>query len=219
MSKAPTLPVTNAEVPDARLSKRDARRRAFLDAAMDLFVTVGYAATSLHDVVSRSGGSLATLYDIFGNKAGLFRELVEEKCNAASGMFDDAAVANMPPQEALTRLAYRLYALITSPEARTGLRLILSEGGQELAETFFRAGPDTGKARVAKYLAEQARRGVLDIEDPALAAQQFCGLICAGQEIRIAAGLPPVIEPERVGDHIRTAVRTFIRGHAPEKKR
>lgn len=31
----------------------------------------GYDGTSLAEIVRRSGGSLATLYDLFGNKQGL----------------------------------------------------------------------------------------------------------------------------------------------------
>jgi TetR/AcrR family transcriptional repressor of mexJK operon len=202
-----------------RQTRRETRRRAFLDAAAELFMTKGYGATSLHDVVSRSGGSLATLYEIFGNKSGLFRALVEEKCNAASGMFDDAAIAALPPEQALTRFAYRLHALVTSDEARSAYRLICAEGSQfpEMADAFFKAGPDVGKARVAKYLAEQNRRGQLNVADPELGAHLFCSMICAGQELRIAAGLESQIPPEKVDQHLAMTVETFIRGNAPAK--
>ena len=102
---------TSAAAPPAnslesqRYSRRDARRRAFLDAAMQLFMEKGYGATSLHDVVSRSGGSLSTLYEMFGNKAGLFRELIEDKCATVSSMFDDAAIADVPLEPADCRRA------------------------------------------------------------------------------------------------------------------
>ena len=51
--------------------KREARRDAMLDAALELFLERGYGAISLTDVVKRSGGSLATLYELFGGKLGL----------------------------------------------------------------------------------------------------------------------------------------------------
>jgi AcrR family transcriptional regulator len=214
-SKRPDSPRPASDCP--RQTRRESRRRAFLDAAAELFMTKGYGATSLHDVVSRSGGSLTTLYEIFGNKSGLFRALVEEKCNAATGMFDHDGVTSLPLEQALTMFGHRLHALVMSDEARAAYRLICSEGLQfpEMAETFFNAGPEVGKGRVAKYLAEQNRRGKLEIADPALAAHHFCSMICAGQELRIAAGLQSQIPPEKVDEHIRTVVRTFIRGNAP----
>lgn len=180
-------------------------------------MTKGYGTTSLHDVVSRSGGSLTTLYEIFGNKSGLFRALVEEKCNAATGMFEQEGVTSLPLEEALNLFGHRLFSLVMSDDAKAAYRLICAEGMQfpEMAETFFNAGPETGKARVAKYLAEQTRRGNLAVADPTLSAHHFCSMICAGQELRIAAGLPSQIPPEKVDEHVRTVVQTFIRGNAP----
>ena len=56
---------------DRRLSP-DARRQAIMDAAKALFLSKGYAATSLEEIIATSGGSLATLYKLFGNKQGLW---------------------------------------------------------------------------------------------------------------------------------------------------
>lgn len=47
------------------------RRAAMIDAARRLFVANGYDATSLIEVVRRSGGSLTTMYKLFGSKEGL----------------------------------------------------------------------------------------------------------------------------------------------------
>ena len=59
----------DAEQPAGRGASR---RRAILDAAAALFLERGFADTSVGDVVKRSGGSLATLYSLFGSKEGLF---------------------------------------------------------------------------------------------------------------------------------------------------
>ena len=48
-----------------------------IEAAESLFLEQGYDATSLAAVVKRSGGSLATLYELFGNKQGLLRAIIE----------------------------------------------------------------------------------------------------------------------------------------------
>ena len=48
----------------------DRRKRAIIDAARALFVEQGYERTTLKDIVDRAGGSLATVYKVFGNKDG-----------------------------------------------------------------------------------------------------------------------------------------------------
>src|SRR3546814_8176513 len=58
--------------------RAEARRRALLDAAARLFVTKGFEKTTLSDLVGTAGGSRATIYELFGSKAGLFRAMMEE---------------------------------------------------------------------------------------------------------------------------------------------
>jgi len=47
-------------------------RERLLEAAMRLFATKGYAATSVRDIVSAAGVTAPSLYHHFGNKEGLF---------------------------------------------------------------------------------------------------------------------------------------------------
>lgn len=56
-------------------SPRERRQSAILDAAESLFLEQGYDRTSLAEIVKRSGGSLATLYELFGNKQGLLHAI------------------------------------------------------------------------------------------------------------------------------------------------
>src|SRR3546814_5445337 len=56
-------------------SPRERRHEAILDAAEALFIEQGYDRTSLAEIVRRSGGSLATLYELFGNKQGLLHAI------------------------------------------------------------------------------------------------------------------------------------------------
>ncbi len=77
----------------ARSTRRDIRRQAIMEAAAELFLDKGYAATSLADVVRRSGGSLQTLYELFGSKDGLFKALIESRCAQVTDVFDEADFA------------------------------------------------------------------------------------------------------------------------------
>jgi len=56
--------------------RKDARPQELLDAAIDLFVERGYAATRLEDVARRAGVSKGTLYLYYENKEDLFKAVV-----------------------------------------------------------------------------------------------------------------------------------------------
>jgi AcrR family transcriptional regulator len=61
---------------DTRPRDSAATRQALLDAARDLFATVGYDATTVRAIADRAGVNQALLFRYFGNKEGLFAEAV-----------------------------------------------------------------------------------------------------------------------------------------------
>jgi AcrR family transcriptional regulator len=52
-------------------------RRVILDAALELFVAGGYAATSIQTIAGRAGVAVQTVYAVFGTKRELLRQLIE----------------------------------------------------------------------------------------------------------------------------------------------
>ena len=64
---------------DARLEKRRAR---LAGAALDLFATKGYNATSVEEVVERARMSKSAFYEFFTSKEDCFRELLEQEGGA-----------------------------------------------------------------------------------------------------------------------------------------
>lgn len=65
--------MTNLQIAECRL---DRRRIALVAAAKALFIEKGYEGTTLGDIVERAGGSLSTLYKLFGNKDGLLEAVI-----------------------------------------------------------------------------------------------------------------------------------------------
>lgn len=58
--------------------RKESRPQELLDAALDLFVERGFAATRLDDVAKQAGVSKGTLYLYFANKEELFKAVVRE---------------------------------------------------------------------------------------------------------------------------------------------
>jgi len=68
-------PATLAIIP-TRQRRKDARPQELLDAALDLFVERGFAATRSEDVAARAGVSKGTLYLYYPSKEELLKEVI-----------------------------------------------------------------------------------------------------------------------------------------------
>jgi AcrR family transcriptional regulator len=85
-------PVNPPRAYDGGRRREQARqtRRAMLDAAHDLFLGHGYAATTLPMVAAAAGVSVQNVYKVFGNKPGLVKTLFDVRIAG-----DDAPVPMM----------------------------------------------------------------------------------------------------------------------------
>lgn len=205
--------MTESDADKCCSSRRDKRRRAILDAARTLFLKQGYSATSLGDVVRLSGGSLATLYNLFGGKAGLFQAVVEEQCSWIVEKLDSADMADRPPACALHAVAERLIDLLLTEEGIGLLRVVVAEAPQvpEIGAVFLSAGAETARAKVVAYLAKQASRGVLSIEDPYGAATMFYQMVVGRYQLDLLCGKKVELTPEEKKRHLDFVVKAFMR--------
>ena len=65
-----------SRAPQARQRRKEARPQELLDAALDLFVEKGYAATRSEEVALRAGVSKGTLYLYYPSKEELLKEVI-----------------------------------------------------------------------------------------------------------------------------------------------
>jgi AcrR family transcriptional regulator len=67
--------MTEGKALTKRAEKARQTRRRILEAARELFLERGYAATALQDVADRAGVAVQTIYFTFGNKRTVLKEL------------------------------------------------------------------------------------------------------------------------------------------------
>ena len=78
MSPTPSPTAIEAERPEKRERRKEARPGELLAAALDLFVEKGFAATRAEEVAQHAGVSKGTLFLYFPSKEELFKAVVRE---------------------------------------------------------------------------------------------------------------------------------------------
>ena len=185
-------------------------------AAYDLFLEKGYEATTLSDIVGRSGGSLATLYEMFENKPGLLRALVCDRCSQVSDTIDQAVSSQRRPRQALRDIAEYMFDKIIDPNAIALFKAALAQ--PELARKLYEAGPANGQAKVAEYLALQSKAGHLNVDDPVFAAQLFFQMMFGHFHQQLLFGAPVTLTAAGKAQHFDKVLAAFFKIYGPSRE-
>jgi TetR/AcrR family transcriptional repressor of mexJK operon len=202
---------------DLKEQGRSARkRRAILDAATEVFLQKGYLATNMDEIAALAAVSKQTVYKNFPGKETLFVEIVRSVTDRAS----DRVHSEMPDlaegediAEYLRRYAYRQLTIVLTPRVMQLRRLVIGEVGRfpKLARALFDGGPRRAMAAMAVLFERLADRGLLAIDDPAVAASQFNWLIM-GEPLNRAMllGDEAIPKPAELRRHAAAGVRMFL---------
>jgi TetR/AcrR family transcriptional repressor of mexJK operon len=202
---------------DLKEQGRSARkRRAILDAATEVFLQKGYLATNMDEIAALAAVSKQTVYKNFPGKETLFVEIVRSVTDRAS----DRVHSEMPDlaegediAEYLRRYAYRQLTIVLTPRVMQLRRLVIGEVGRfpKLARALFDGGPRRAMAAMAVLFERLADRGLLAIDDPAVAASQFNWLIM-GEPLNRAMllGDQAIPKPAELRRHAAAGVRVFL---------
>jgi TetR/AcrR family transcriptional regulator, mexJK operon transcriptional repressor len=204
----------SSEIDQERRSTR--KHRAILEAATTAFLRKGYLGTSMDEVAALAGVSKQTVYKHFADKQSLFTEIVTSTVNeVAEPVYNE--VLNLQDtgdiESDLRDLARRMLAGVIQPRVLQLRRLVIGEAGRfpELGRTFYEQGPGRTIAALATAFERLAARGMLQLDDPLLAAQHFNWLIMSiplNQAMLLGDDAPPArADLDRYAD---TGLRVFL---------
>jgi AcrR family transcriptional regulator len=198
------------------------KRRAILDAALDVFAKVGYANANLDVIAANAGVAKPTIYNHFGDKEKLFRTVIFETSAEISDK-NLRAVESLPirPDDLgheLEVLGLRLNGCLEDDRSRALQRLMIAEIGHfpDLMDEWRRSGPNRLTEALAGRFAMLAGGGYLRQDDAVCTATQFIALISSELPQLSAWGTRnvPHAEVERV---VRSGVDTFIRAYGMKR--
>ena len=194
------------------------RRKAFVDAARELFFANGYAGTTMSSIASKVGGSKTTLWTYFPSKEELFEAVVDDIVEQYGQALAIELPLDEPVPDVLGRFGNLLMTKLTATPILSLFRLVVGEAERfpHLAETFYERGPRRGKARAADWIGEKMARGELRAGDPMRAVQQFTGLCQSGLYQFAMLNLPESRDLARLHDDVDAAVDAFYRAWRPD---
>jgi AcrR family transcriptional regulator len=175
------------------------KQEQILQGAMQVFLSHGYAGTSMDRVAAASNVSKQTIYSYFQDKEGLFTALIERitihrlqqelGCDELQG----------DPEILLRQLAIAFFNKIGNEEYLNLFRVVVGESVRfpELAKLYSRTVIQRGRGLLTAYFRSHPE---LQIADPEATAQVFLGSLVAfviSQKVLYGEHLMP-IAPERL---------------------
>lgn len=205
--------------------RSEAKRRAILDAATTIFLRDGYLGASMDEIAQLADVSKQTIYKRFTSKEALFLEIVAGLTNAGS----DAVHGDLPDlapdgdlQAYLEDYAHRQLSIVLTPRLMQLRRVVIGEASRfpELGKALYQSGPMRAMAAMADMFSRLTDRGLLRVENPAVAASHFNWLVMSqplNQAMLLGdAGIPDASALRRCA---ADGVRAFLAAYGAEKAR
>ena len=177
---ASTLTTAEGDFEDERRSAR--KRRAILEAATTVFFRNGYLGTSMDEIATLAAVSKQTVYKHFADKERLFSEIVTATCDEIADPNVDEVLKLKDTGDVerdLRDFARRQLRAVMDPRLLQLRRLVIGESGRfpQLGRLFYERGPGRTIDALATMFERLASRGVLELDEPRLAAAHFNWLV------------------------------------------
>jgi TetR/AcrR family transcriptional repressor of mexJK operon len=192
------------------------KRAAVLEAAKRMFVAHGFDGVSMDQIAAEAGVSKLTVYSHFGDKESLFGEAVRAHCEQGmpTRLFEPAP--GVPLRERLTTIGRAFFAMIMTPEAVAGHRILCSPqvATSNMPNVFWEAGPQRVQQAFAALLERRIAAGELEIEDPGRAAAQFFTLLKGEPHAQAVFGYCCGGHRDSPDAHVDAVVELFLRAYS-----
>ena len=192
-------------------------RAAVVDAARTLFLRHGYAGTTMEEIAAAAGLTKRTVYNNYGDKDALFRQIVADVLAYAEAFARrlheefTVGVTATNLRATLDDLARRLALGIVRPEVIALRRLLIREARAfpSLGAEYFDRAPGQVLDALASGFAQLGRRGLLRVGNPRRAAAQFAYLV-AGEPLDRAMLVGTIPPKAAIIAVARDGVETFV---------
>lgn len=193
---------------------RDARQKRVHEAVRGLVREQG-VQVSMEAVAARAGCSKQTLYARYGSKQALLLQVLSEDSRNRTTLAGTPDAATLRPL--LVAFARDHLARLSAPDTIGTARLITAQASQfpDEVRDLFDTCVGGLQERLAAWLSQAMRRGLLRHDDPHFAAELLLGMIVGLDFDRQRFLLPHRDAAAEQADWADFAVDSFLRAFAP----
>lgn len=195
------------------------KRRQIAQAATEIFIAKGYLEPSVDEIAVRAGVSKQTVYKHFGSKEKLFLAVTK----AATDAVTNELAAQLEARRSdgsdfateLETFARTLARGVLTPEMTSLRRLVMNEVTRfpELGRSWYRHGPGRVVEQLSRRLSELRAEGLLAVDDPERAAEDFNWLVLSAPQNKMLFGAVASFTDGEIDALATRAVRLFLSAH------
>jgi AcrR family transcriptional regulator len=188
-----------------------------LAGGLTVFARDGYSRGSIDVIAAEAQVSSRTIYNHFGDKAGLFRAVIQDSATRVAAAQLEIVdrylrkVTDLEGDLVEFGIAWRT-PMPDYAEHSSLVRQINAEAGhipQEAIDAWQETGPLAIRRALADRLAALAENGLLRVDDPMRAALHFSLLISGANPSYLGARMTP----EEITEAVTTGVHAFLHGY------
>ena len=174
----------------------------------------------MSEIVRRAGGSLATLYNQFGDKQGIFLAMLDARVQFLADAMLVELQNHASLEDDLLRMGQQYGEQLVLPESLEIYRLVVGVAKKfpEVAHSFSQKGPNRARRVLADYFRERAADGEIVELDYDASAGLFLDMVRAGIQNKALIDPCHTITKEEVRKSVALATQIFLNGILPRGK-
>ncbi|MGG9998933.1 TetR/AcrR family transcriptional regulator [Pseudovibrio ascidiaceicola] len=205
---------------EKKVSRGEKRKQELLEIAADAIIELGYANTSMDEIVRRARASKTTVYRHFKNKEAMLAEIVsnlsEGPVLSIKPLDSNADGGSRQELEEILFVFGKAVLTLIYDDRTLGLwRMLIGEGSRALhiTKSFFQLGPKRATSSIAQQLQLASDLGIVAIEHPENAAAIFMGMLREDTHLALLLGVQSAPDEQEISDHVRQCVRDFMKAY------
>jgi AcrR family transcriptional regulator len=170
------------------MAKDEQRRHEILVTVLDILKRDGAGGLSTAGVAAEACCSKATLYALFGNRAGILQALISQQSQSVNQILNRDLDDAVEPEQALVKAGAALLDLLTGEASLAINKAAMTDATGELGRLLLAQGRGRTAPLFAELIGKLQVAGVLGQGDAKAIFFAFYGLLMGDRQIRMLLG-------------------------------